>query len=164
MSLPTLYALAEEYRAAAEALADLDMPPEVVSDTLDGLSGQLQHKASNVAMVVRNLEATAEAIEAAEKTMRERRKAIEARADWLRSYLLDNMQRTGIQRIDSPWLALVVRDNPAAVVVDDPADPEGACMLWMSKADVGRNMMSFGRDPALVQAWEAYEAFEKRGA
>ena len=52
----------------------------------------------------------------------------------------------------------------ASMVVDDPADPEGACMLWMSKADVGRNMMSFGRDPALVQAWEAYEAFEKRGA
>jgi hypothetical protein len=25
-------------------------------------------------------------------------------------------------------------------------------------------MMSFGRDPALVQAWEAYETFEKRGA
>ena len=121
MSLPTLYTLAEEYRAAAEALVDLDMPPEVVSDTLEGLSGQLQHKAANVAMVVRNLEATAEAIEAAEKTMRERRNAINARATWLRAYLLDNMQRTGIQRIDSPWFAMVVRDNPAAVVVDDAA-------------------------------------------
>ena len=52
----------------------------------------------------------------------------------------------------------------ASLVVNDPDDPEGACMLWMSKADVGRNMMSFGRDPALVQAWEAYETFEKRGA
>ncbi len=52
----------------------------------------------------------------------------------------------------------------ASLVVNDPDDPEGPCMLWMSKADVGRNMMSFGRDPALVQAWEAYETFEKRGA
>ena len=52
----------------------------------------------------------------------------------------------------------------ARLVVNDPDDPEGACMLWMSKADVGRNIMSFGHDPALVQAWEAYETFEKRGA
>jgi hypothetical protein len=49
----------------------------------------------------------------------------------------------------------------ASLVVDDPDDPEGPCMLWMSKADVGRNMMSFGRDPALVQAWNAYVAYEK---
>jgi hypothetical protein len=49
----------------------------------------------------------------------------------------------------------------ASVVVDDPDDPDGPCMLWMSKADVARNMMAFGRDPALVQAWDAYVAHEK---
>lgn len=48
----------------------------------------------------------------------------------------------------------------ASVVVDDPAEPDGPCMLWMSKADVGRNMISFGRQPALVEAWDAYVAYE----
>ncbi len=48
----------------------------------------------------------------------------------------------------------------ASLVVDDPDDPDGPCMLWMSKADVGRNMIAFGRDPALVQAWDAYEEYE----
>jgi hypothetical protein len=50
----------------------------------------------------------------------------------------------------------------ASLVVDDKDDPDGPCMLWMSKADVGRNMMAFGRDPALVQAWDAYEAYESK--
>jgi hypothetical protein len=49
----------------------------------------------------------------------------------------------------------------ASLTVIDPDDPDGPCMLWMSKADVGRNMMAFGRDPALVQAWDAYEAYER---
>lgn len=49
----------------------------------------------------------------------------------------------------------------ASVVVDDPDELDGPCRLWMSKADVGRNMMAFGRDPALVQAWDAYVAYEK---
>ena len=33
-------------------------------------------------------------------------------------------------------------------------------LLWMSKSDIGRNIIAFGRDPALVQAWDAYVAYE----
>lgn len=51
----------------------------------------------------------------------------------------------------------------ASLYVDDPDEADGPCLLWMSKADVGRNMMAFGRQPALVQAWEAYEAYEAHG-
>jgi hypothetical protein len=52
----------------------------------------------------------------------------------------------------------------ASVVVDDPADQDGPCMLWMSKSDIGRNMIVFGRDQALVEAWDAYAAYEARAS
>lgn len=48
----------------------------------------------------------------------------------------------------------------ASLVVDDPNEPDGPCMLWMSKADIGRNMIAFGRQPALMEAWDAYVAHE----
>ena len=32
-----------------------------------------------------------------------------------------------------------------------------AFWLWMSKADIGRNMMEFGSDAELHKAWDAYE-------
>lgn len=119
MSMPALYVLADEFRAAAEQLADLDLPAEVVADTLESLSGDLEVKANNVAAFMRNLEATAEQIKAAEAQMATRRKAIEARAASLRGYLLRCMQTAGISKIESPHFRLTVRDNPAAVDVFD---------------------------------------------
>lgn len=117
-TLPALYILAEDYRNAAAQLADLDLPPEVVADTLEGMAGDIEVKATNVAMFVRNLEATAEQIKVAEAAMAARRKAIENRAAHVREYLLTNMQRVGISKIECPYFKLAVRDNPPSVVVE----------------------------------------------
>jgi hypothetical protein len=115
----SLYVVAAEYRAAAEILDDLDLPEEVVRDTLESISGELEAKAISVAQFVRNLEASAEQIKAAEKSMADRRKAIEGRADRVRQYLLDNMLATGITKIECPYFKLAVRDNPPSVVINE---------------------------------------------
>lgn len=114
-----LYILAQEYRASADRLADLDLDERTVLDTLDGMSGELEAKATNVAMFIRNLEASAVAIREAEGQMAARRKSIEARAKRMNEYLLHNMQFAGVLKIESPHFALVVRNNPPAVVIDD---------------------------------------------
>lgn len=115
----SLYVLAAEHRMAAEQLADLDMPEDVVRDTLESISGDLESKAISVAQLVRNLEASVEQIKAAEKAMADRRKAIENRAESVRKHLLDNMVMSGIQKIECPFFKLAVRDNPVAVVIDE---------------------------------------------
>jgi hypothetical protein len=117
--MTALYLLADQYQQAAGKLADLDLPDEVIADTLEGMAGELEVKATNVAAFARNLEATAQAIKEAEAAMSARRKALEKRADSLRHYLLANMQRTGIKRIESPQFVLTVKDNPPAVEVFD---------------------------------------------
>lgn len=114
----SLYSLASEYQSAAERLADLELDEQTIADTLEGLSGELEVKATNVAMFVRNLESSAEAIKAAEGEMAKRRKSIESRADRIRQYLKDNMDRTGISKIESPYLSLVIKKNPPSVVID----------------------------------------------
>lgn len=116
--MTALYVLAQEYRAAAEQLADLDLDPQTVSDTLESMGGDLEVKAKNTALVIRNIEATADAIKAAEQEMSKRRKAMENRAAALTQYLLDSMQFAGIQKIESPHLCLTIKKNPAAVVID----------------------------------------------
>lgn len=113
----TLYQLADDYLSAADQLADLDMPPEVVEDTLESMRGDIQVKATNVAMFVRNLEAQADAIKDAEKAMSARRKAIEQRAQHIRDYLLINMQRTGINEISCPYFVIKRKLNPPKVIL-----------------------------------------------
>lgn len=116
-----LYQLAAEFRQAAEQLADLDLPPEVVSETLESISGDLELKAHNVAMFAANLEATAKSIKQAEQDMKKRREAIEKRAQSLRAYMLRCMADAGVRKIEGPYLRIAVRDNPPSVDVFDAA-------------------------------------------
>ncbi|MGY6217338.1 siphovirus Gp157 family protein [Methylolobus aquaticus] len=127
MGTLALYELSETYRRALEAFTDpdVDLPAEAVADTLEGLEGALQDKAVNVAKFMRNLEAFAEAVKAAEENMARRRKAIENRARWIKDYLKTNMEACGIQKIESPWFVLAIQKNPAAVeILNEAAVPD----------------------------------------
>lgn len=121
MTALTLFTLAAEYREAAEKLADMDLDDQTIADTLESMSGDLEVKAQNTAMFVRNLEATAAAIKDAEAQMEARRKALENRADGIRRYLLASMQTAGIKKIECPLFKITVRENPAAVTINEPA-------------------------------------------
>lgn len=113
-----LYKLADEFLEASHRLADLELPEEVIRDTLESLQLPLEQKAVSVASFVKNIEASAEAIKAAEAEMRARRTAIENRAKRIRAYLQDQMGRTGIKQIECPYFKVSIRDNPPAVVID----------------------------------------------
>ena len=118
MNMP-LYQLADEFIAIAKALTDQEMPEEVIADTLEGASGELEQKAWNIAALILQLDAEAAMIKEAEQRMSARRKSLEKRVDWLREYLLLNLLRTGIAEISSPEFVVRVRDNPPRVVLDD---------------------------------------------
>lgn len=113
-----LYQLADLYLSDLQKLADLDLDEQTVTDTLEGLSGELEVKATNVAAFARNLEVSADAIKGAEAQMAARRKAIEKRAESLKAYLKANMERTGIIKIESPQFCLSIKKNPPAVHVE----------------------------------------------
>lgn len=115
----TLFALTTEYREAAMKLAELDMDAQTVADTLESLSGDLEQKAQNVAMMARSLDADAAAVKQWSKDAAERAKAIENRAESLRDYLARCMDACGIEKISGPGVALSWRAS-SAVVIDEP--------------------------------------------
>lgn len=117
----TLYELAGELRAVADQLTDMDLPAEVVADTMESITLPFEQKATSVAASLRNLEATAEQIKAAEAEMAKRRKAMENRAAHLRDYLLAQMQRAGVSKIESLMFRIALRNNPESVVIDSEA-------------------------------------------
>lgn len=119
MSALALYELVGQYREL-EKLADSgDLPPEVIRDTLEALTGELETKATNVAMFTRNLEAAADAIDKAAEAMQERALRLRKRSEAVKAYLLFNMQASGITKISSPEFTLTVRKNPEAVHLAD---------------------------------------------
>lgn len=116
--MTALYLLTQEFREVAEKLADADLPDEVIADTLEALQFPIEEKAKNVAMVIRNMEASAKAIKDAADGMLLRAKAEENRAKNLKAYLQSAMVATGISKIESPYFVIGLRNNPESVVID----------------------------------------------
>ena len=117
--MTALSLIAAEYRAQAELLADLDLPPEVVADTLESIGGDFETKAKGVAFVIRHLHANAASMKEWAKTANERARATDARADHLSDYLSHSMQACNIPKISGPGVALSFRASHV-VVIDEP--------------------------------------------
>jgi hypothetical protein len=117
--MTALFELAAEYRAVSDKLHDLELDDQTISDTLEGIGGDLQEKSINVAKYFRNMESDADRIEEAAKQMLARAKAIRNRSASLKNYLFVNMERAGISKIESPWFVVSIKQNPESVQVDD---------------------------------------------
>ncbi len=123
----SLYQLSNDYLEALDVLTDpeMDLPIEVVTDTLEALTGDLEEKAVNVTKFLRNMEATAKAIKEAELDMAKRRRSLENRVKWMKDYLKGNMEHTGITKIECPYFKLSIQKNPATVnITDEKAIPD----------------------------------------
>jgi hypothetical protein len=121
MTALSLYVIAAEHRKMVEHLMNTQDDAQAIADTIEAESFPLEVKAQNVAYAVKNLEATAEAIKAAERDMTARRKAIENRAMHVKEYLKTCMEVAGVTKIDCPHFALSIKSNPPSVDVFEPA-------------------------------------------
>lgn len=114
-----LYELSTQYVDALKSLDDLDLPAEVISDTLEGLGGELMEKCKNVAAYQQNLLALAAAKKEAAKRLSEQAKQLENRAQSFIDYLDSNMQRAGITEIECPLFKIKYRKNTPSVLIED---------------------------------------------
>lgn len=117
MSSLTLYQLTSQFKEL-ERLADEDVPDEVIRDTLEGLSGEIEVKATSVIKFARNLEVFRDAVEAESRAMKERAARIDRRIEAMREYVLVHMRACEIQKIECPEFTLSVQKNPPAVIID----------------------------------------------
>jgi hypothetical protein len=120
MTSLTLYQIAADYRAITDVMMDSGCDEQTLKDTLEGEAWPMELKAQNYAFVIRNMEASSDAIKAAEQQMAERRKAIEKRAEYLKDRLKGAMELAGMQKIDCPHFAISIAKNPPSVNLYEP--------------------------------------------
>ena len=128
--MTSLYQLAADYKEAAERLAESGLDEQTITDTLEGLSGDIEQKAIHIAKWVRNLEAETSAIRAAVDEMVKRANSEEAKAKRLRDYLKDCLQQAEIRKVSCPFFVVSIKATPAAVVIEDEKLIPGNLMSW----------------------------------
>lgn len=128
-ALPSLYSLTGQYRS----LMDLDIPPEEKQDTLDLISESIEEKGKHIGYVLQSFDAQESALKSHLADVQGKIKAIQNHRDRLKSYLQENMERCGIQRIESDFFTISLQKSPDSVAIDDEsAIPDDYCRFTRS--------------------------------
>lgn len=120
--MTALFNIANQYLRLAEQLADGDFDAATIADTIEasGITDELATKAQGIEYVARGAEAHNLAIDAEIARLQALKAQRMKVAAGLRRYLLDNMQRMQIERIDCPMFSISIRKNPPSVDIYDP--------------------------------------------
>jgi len=115
-----LYEIPSELRVIEAQIADADgeLTPELEA-ALDALKTEFDQKAEYLALLIREAQVEAEAYKAEETRLRDRRRAAENRADRLKRYVHEQMQRISKDKVRGQLASLSVVANSRPSVIWD---------------------------------------------
>ncbi len=116
-----LYEIADQYQFLLSDLYD-EETGEISEKTiakLQELGDSLETKCINITRIFKQIDAEREAIEKERKAMAAREKALKNQVDRLKDYLLSNMERCEIKKIECPQFVISLQKNPLSVEAYD---------------------------------------------
>lgn len=138
--MSNLYTLTNEFLQIKNQLEDLDLDPQLFTDTLEGYKVPIEEKVENIVKYVKSLEALAEAKKAEAKRLSESAGKDLNKVEWLKQYIADNLNAAGIKSLQAGVFTLAFRKGSEVVEVDETKLPEWAFIPQepkpMGKADL----------------------------
>jgi len=140
MSEP-LYEIVARYQADLAKLQDMDLPPEVVLDTIEAMQGAVEEKVRAVVAFALDLERAAEAREAEAKRMSEGAQRLADRAESIKMYAQIALMNSGLKLpLIAPEFTLNLAKLPPSVeVTDATALPDNMVKTTISISFSGRS-------------------------
>ena len=97
-----LYEITQEMEVIEQMMEGEDVDQESFQLALDSLNVEYQTKVANTGLLVKNLKADADAIDAAIKDLKAKKDATNNRIDWLKSYMTENFQ----EKVKTPLVSV----------------------------------------------------------
>jgi hypothetical protein len=119
-----LYQMTSAYAELLTRLQDQDEDADpgmavALRDTLEAIEGTIGEKVDGCCRVLSTLEREADAFGEEEKRLQKARRHRENKAESLRGYVQDCLERASLKRVDGPLFTVTLRLNPPSVVVDN---------------------------------------------
>ena len=130
-----LYEYAEQYRAALEHLESMDLPDEVIEDSISAIKGELTDKAEALAAFILNMDSDIEQLQAHKAKVDAAIKSKKKRQEWLKDYLRWNMESCGISKIECPLFKVSLRRPVKSVMVSDESKLPDGCIRVKREPD-----------------------------
>ena len=107
----TLYELRAEYMELLALLEDPDTDPQVIADTMEGIRGELDVKCDSYVVMIRQLEAQVEMIDAELIRLEKNKSALTNNIKRMKSAVLDTIQMTGSRKMVTDHFKLSIVKN-----------------------------------------------------
>lgn len=117
--MATLYELTSEYMQLLEIAEDPDTDVQVLLDTMEGVSGEIEEKADGYAKVMKELEGEELKIKNEVDRLNVRRLAISNNIRAMKLRLQESMKLTGKTKFKTDLFSFNVQKNPPSVVIDE---------------------------------------------
>lgn len=116
-----LYELSHNYQNLLELMDNEDIPQDEITKALNGLEGEFNLKAENIAKLMKSMEADTKGLKDEEKRLSNRRKTLENRVISLKAYLSDSMKAIGKDKIKGDIFTLSFGKCPPSAYISDIA-------------------------------------------
>lgn len=134
--MSTLYELTGQMQALLALMEDPDTDPQIIEDSLEAVSGEIEYKADCYARVMAELEAQKAAVKAEKDRLAARESSLGKNIDRMKESLKTSMIATGKTKFKTELFSFNVQKNPPRVVIDDPDRiPEGFLIPQPPKVD-----------------------------
>ena len=162
----TLYELKENYRAVLELMEDEEADQEAVADTLSMITDDIEEKAENYAIIMKELEAEAEKLKKEEERLNRRRKAIESHREQMKETLKSAMELIGKKKFKSEHFSFTIQKNGGSlpVIITNPdALPERFKQYsWKADTEQLRNYLQIMGTQSFAHLGERGESLRIR--
>ena len=114
-----LYELTQNYMNLQALLEDETISQDIIEAAMKEVGDDIEEKAQNYAVIMKNLEAEAEALEKEEKRLAARKSSLRNRNKILKDNLENNMKAIGKTKFKTNLFSFNIGKNPPSVNIDD---------------------------------------------
>ena len=118
--MATLYELTGQYRELLEMAESDELDRQLLTDTLEGLEGEIEIKADGYAKVIRELEGRVELIKSERERLAKMQTTIENNIKSIKETLQNAMYITGKTKFKTSLFSFSIQKNPPKLVIDNP--------------------------------------------
>lgn len=127
-----LYEIKQSIQEAIDKCIDMETGEIINPELLDNLNEQLNIKRENIALYIKNLVADSKAIDEEIKNLTARKRSINNKVDWLKSYLANDLQGN---KFETPKVVVSFRKSKAIDIAPNANIPDDYLIQQEPKPD-----------------------------
>lgn len=135
--MASIYELTTEYLELMAMMADPDVDPQIIADTMEAIDGEIEVKADNYAKIMKSLESDANGLKAEEKRLQERRQTIEKNIDNMKQRLQTMMKTTGKTKFKTDLFSFNIAKNggKAPLIIEEGTTTDNVPLEYIKFMD-----------------------------